>query len=415
MNTNAPIDNYDKTDPGDDVIEAFRYQFAYAVVLLCQGYTEGLDIQTIWCEQEEDILTQSKTGKFTYYQIKKRKKELGYWTLSDEALIKSIGRFVKHEERFSAISESYNFVSNCEYKEYGGEKVNEAANSPINLFKKISQSPSIQDIELAYYSKLVKISEDIECDIEDLFKTLKKIKLLSGPAYESFDSELSTIHLSKINNFSNLPLHEIHRIRDGLIYRAFDASSKKIDAPEAHLMSILDSNCNDPRIEAKKLVPSLIDEIEQNILDVRFTYNSGFSTLNLGNASNNMIRLGKKLEKGNLSQHEMILQRQSLSAERHLLEAMAKNESKFEMAIESVENYVLDVCSNSLIMAVNDDNCINGRKAFQEMIKRFEKSGKVDQTGLTPQSDSFFRGVAGLLAGECKVWWSEDFDVDGDE
>jgi hypothetical protein len=92
---NSPTDKRDQTDPGDEVLRRFRYQFAYGVILLVGAATRRLEYRAIWCEQHEDYLAEDSNQNFDAYQIKTKKPELGAWELNDEAMWKSMARFVE--------------------------------------------------------------------------------------------------------------------------------------------------------------------------------------------------------------------------------------------------------------------------------------------------------------------------------
>lgn len=410
-----PTQSFDNSDPGDLVQEKFRYQHAYTVILLCMAISKSKNITSVWCEQEEDILCGHDDETYSYYQIKTRKSELGYWTLSDTALISSIGRFVSHESKYGLNAKEYVFVSNCNFRESKkSKKDSEIANSPIDFFKTIHNSIFIEDIVGEFKVKLKKLSEDIRCDISALYKVIKKTQLVVGPPEFSIDNELTSGYLSRIDELDNLPVKDIHKIRDELVYLVFKSSSYHNDIPDLFAASIINGEADSLRVNAKLItIDGFLDVITSN-RKIPFTYFSGSSTLQLGQGSNNLKILRKKFEKGGLTSQSLDIERKALSAEQQLLEMVAKDPHGVSESLDKIENDVISICSEAILEYQGDNGSINGIKSYRDVRNKFKKLEENNGSHLFDTCE-FNIGVTGLLTGECKIWWSDIFDLELDK
>ncbi len=409
-----PTQNFDDSDPGDLVQEKFRYQHAYTVILLCIAARKLKNITSVWCEQEEDILCQYDDKTYSYYQIKTRKSELGYWTLSDAALISSIGRFVSHESKYGLNAKEYVFVSNCEFrKSKESTKDSERANSPVNFFKKIHSSKNVSDIDGEFKVKLEKLSGIIGCELEALYEVIKKTQLVIGPAEFSIDNELTSGHLSKINELENLPIKEIHKVRDELIYLVFKSSSFHNDIPDLCAASIINGDADLLRVNAKMITVDNFLDLITTSRKIPFTYFSGSSTLQLGEGSNNLKILRKKFEKGGLTSQSLDIERKALSAEQQLLEMVAKDPRSVSESLDQIESEVLSICSGAILDYQDDHGIINGIRSYRHVRNTFKDLEKNKGSHLFDTCE-FNIGIVGLLTGECKIWWSDTFDLELD-
>ena len=93
-------------DPGDDIQRRFRYQNTYAAIISLSLLKENSKADCIFCEQHEDVLVKQKDDTFVGIQIKTRDSKKPYQA-SDEAIIKSLKRFIKLETQFQGKFSQY--------------------------------------------------------------------------------------------------------------------------------------------------------------------------------------------------------------------------------------------------------------------------------------------------------------------
>ena len=75
-----------------------------------------------------------------------------------------------------------------------------------------------------------------------------------------------------------------------------------------------------------------------------------------------------------------------------------------------VEGTVLTTCSDAILDAPNG-NKIDGVEAFKSAKKQREKLSEHNPAQVACKNADCRIGVAGLLTGACKLWWSEEFDL----
>lgn len=251
----SPIEALDRSDPGDDTQRAFRYQHAYGVILLLAGFTGQKPYNAIWCEHHEDILCERSDQYFDGFQIKTRKPENGHWTLSDDALKKSIKRFTKLFKEYKNYINELTFVSNTDFLEVGlnVKDRKKLSKSPISFLNAVASSHTFQELAEPFYQRFNELLTYCDCGADLLFDTLKKIKLSRGPDLRSFDAEISHNHLPRVKGCGELNRTAINQIRDELIQKIYYASSLYSDHPSRHWQCLISSNGQNPELLAKKL------------------------------------------------------------------------------------------------------------------------------------------------------------------
>jgi Mor family transcriptional regulator len=414
MKGKSPIGTYDDSDPGDEMQLRVRYQHSYGLILLAQAVRKKNDCFALWFEQHDDILYESSNKSFDYYQVKTRKETSGYWTMGDVDLTKSLKRFTEFEQRFGASSRKYVFVSNCPFKETNpSAKDNLVGNSPINFFREIVSVKSIKDISNVFKSKFSELAKNFNCDENILFKVIKKTELVKGPTLDAFEVELSCSHLHQIPECRDYDLPRIHKLRDEIIYRIFAASSLSVNSPEKHIFDLVRKSPDDPRIISKKMTTSEFLDLLTSDKKSTFSFMPGTASISMGCGEKNMWILKQKLKKAGLENQYESIRRKSLSTEYDFLEQIAKSEdsSTVTATLDQVESIVLGECCESILEATESKG-INGVVAMTNTIKKLRHIVKEQPDLVRDQPYESLIGIAGLLTGECKIWWSPRFELE---
>lgn len=408
----SPTQTYDLSDPGDDMQLRVRYQHSYGLILFCQAEKQEIDCRSLWFEQLEDILLEKNSGKFNFYQIKTRELTLGKWKMSDDALVKSIKRFCEFEGEYGGSSDRFVFVSNCPCREsQESTKEAEKALSPINFFRRIKNLKDGGELDGEFKKRFDRLIKAVGFDGSILIRVIQKTSLVVGPPLENFDIELSATHLRSIPAIEDRSLTYINRVRDEFLHKIFKASSLSIEDTRKHVFCMVDEKEYDPRVLSKKIdLESFSEFINDAPKDV-FMYFENSAELELGSSIRDMEILKRKVRRaGLISQYES-LKRRALSAEEILLEEANKNPEKFQAMLDQVEGSVLSVCSDAILDATNGQ-AIDGVEAFKLARKKLEYLSKNNPAQVSSKSSDCLIGVAGLLTGACKLWWSEEFDMD---
>lgn len=407
----SPIEKYDTSDPGDEMQLRLRYQHGYGLILFCAAEVGQLDCKSLWFEQHEDILLEKNNGRFNFYQIKTREATLGKWKITDEALFKSVRRFCEFENKYGELIDEFLFVSNCQYRESKeGTKEEDKALSPINFFR-YAKSGAKFDGE--FKNRLDDLVNAVGIGEEIVLQAIKKISLVVGPPLENFEIDLSATHLISIPHLKDMSLTHINRMRDEFLYKVFQASSLSINDAHKHIFCRLGDKKYDPRILSKKIELEEFSLLIKSVPKQVFMYFENSAELEIGTSLKDMGVLKKKMDRAGLGSQYESLKRRALSAEELFLEEVNKNPENFQTMLDQVEGTVLTTCSDAILDATNG-NKIDGVEAFKSARKQLENFSENNPAQVACKNVDCLIGVAGLLTGACKLWWSEEFDL-GDE
>lgn len=407
----SPTKKYDMSDPGDEMQLRLRYQHGYGLILFCEAEIERLDCKSLWFEQHEDILLEKNNGNFSFYQVKTRETTQGKWKITDEALVKSIKRFCEFENEYGDLVDNFVFVSNCPYRESKEDtKEEEKAKSPINFFRCIKDSTEFGD---EFKKSLTQLIKSVGFDKSTLLKTIKKLSLVVGPPLENFEIDLSATHLSRIPVMRDKSLTLVNRIRDEFLHKIFKASSLSINDTHKHIFCRLSDKKYDPRVLGKKIDLEEFSSFIGDIPNEVFMYFKNSAELEIGTSMRDMEILKRKIDRAGLSSQYESLKRRALSAEELFLEEANKNPESFQAMLDQVEGTVLSACSDSILDATKGKT-IDGVEAFKSARKQLEKLAKNNPDQVSSKNADCLIGIAGLLTGACKLWWSEEFDMRSD-
>ncbi|MCK4499666.1 DUF4297 domain-containing protein, partial [Candidatus Babeliales bacterium] len=320
------------------MLRKFRYQHAYGVILLVNIATGKLDYTALWCEQHEDFLAETADGLFDAYQIKTRKSELGEWQLNNEAFWKSIARFVKLDLAYPDKIRYFLFVSNTRIS-------NSAAKgreylSPSKLLTSIQSVSQWENLEGEAKKGFDLLREKLKVEATCLFSVLCRLDIILGPTERAFEDELTQRHISTLAECESMSVSSLSRVRDALIARIDEASSMVSNDPSrdwAGLIYKLDEN---PFLLAKRITAEDIILTIRDAQDPAFRFLPELASLQLGDTSDRLDTLQKKMFRGGLAVHYEMMRRRALTAEHELLD-LATRPSDGKNLISQIENVVL--------------------------------------------------------------------------
>lgn len=408
-NGQTPADILDATDPGDDTQERFRYQHAYGVILLAGAAREDLPYTAIWCEHHEDLLGERTDGLWDGYQVKTQRPENGAWDLQKEALKHSIKRFVTLDQRFPGRIHELTFVSNCEFQ--NSDAKDKIGRSPIRLLAAIRNAATSDDLDPPFNHAFESLRAYCDCPAVSLFAVLKKVRFAIGPALASFDAELTQNHLPHLPECASLSVPALKALRDELVSLVYRASAQANEDPTRHWYCILDTDHRNPALQAKKIPVAQFADLIRQRHGVPFRYLPGSGYLELGHASENTTRLLKKMVRGGIGSHFETMRRRALSAEYHLLELVQRMPDRFESALNQIVSVVQDACDDAQLNTEAQE-APYGRPMLKDVQQRLKDIAEHRSEMVERQPYECLVGIAGLLSGECKVWWSEPFDLE---
>jgi hypothetical protein len=405
-----PLEIPSDDSTGSDTERNYRYQHAYGVILLIGAATKKLPYVAVYVEHHEDLLCERLDNRVDGYQIKTRNPEEGDWDLSDEAIKKSIKRFVELNKAFPEHIFSLKLVSNVNFSNPGSDIKDQAKlkRSPIRFLEMVQKCSSFEDITFPFDKTFRGLREYCGCSPEELFLTLQKVELLKGPERTSFDSEIVTTHLTTLPVCSSYSVLVLNKIREELILKVYLASHV-VDDPSKHWNPINKISPDNPHITSKRLPVEVVLQIIQDNADPPFRYYVA-PTLATGNGQGNLWKLRKKMEKGDLQSQILTMENRSISAEQKLIEKAIEKPSEIDAFLSQLEGIVQGECDEAYLHAKLTGKPI-GPQMLDEVYRRLRQKAELQSDLVLRQPYELLIGVAGLLTGECKVWWSEPFEI----
>lgn len=405
----TPVSAPNTTDPGDEVIRKFRYQFGYGAILAIRMLAGDEQMVAIWCEQHEDILVELKNGHFAAYQIKTKRTENGAWRTTEASFEKSIRRFIQLDKDFPSLIDSFHFVSNTECFDTDGDT--EKAKSPVKLLQAVRAATQWTDLAGEERKCFDTLRTKLGADPVALFQVLQRLALIKGPTEDAFEDEICQTHLPTLDQCTQMNPATLSRVCNALIARVFEASSLQAQDPSRNWADVVKGTDTDPYLRAKKLVSDHFMTVVQVAGDPAFKYLHEFATLNLGTAGANMSKLEKKFRRGGLGQLQSeAMRRRALSAEQVMLEFASRPDGG-KQRIADLESVVLGECADAELQA-KSSTATWGPTMYLDLQERLRKKAQENPSSVYRQDGDMLIGVAGLLTTSCQVWWSDHFNLD---
>ena len=404
----SPTDSRDLSDPGDVVLRKFRYQHAYGVVLSVGIATGNLDYTALWCEQHEDFLAETAVGLFDAYQIKTRKPELGEWKLNDEAFWKSIARFVKLDIAYPNKIRFFKFVSNTQFSDSAAKEREYL--SPHKLLTGIQSAIKWEDIVGEAKNGFEWLNEKLDVEATDLFSVLSRLEIILGPTDRAFEDELAQRHIATLDECESMSASSLARVREAMITRIAMASSLVSDDSSRDWVGLTHKLDEDPFLLSKRVTA---EDIILTVRDARgpaFHFLPELASLQLGGTSGRLDKLQKKMFRGGLAARYEMMRRRALTAEQELLD-LATRPNDGKTLCSQIENVVLAECDDANLRASKKGEPY-GPAMLIDVQDRLKRISETEPARVHRQSYDLLVGVAGLLTSECKVWWSEQFELE---
>lgn len=405
---NSPIDKRDKLDPGDEVLRKFHYQHAYGVVLSVGITTGKLPYSALWCEQHEDFLAETASGFFDAYQVKTRKPELGVWELNDEALQKSVSRFLELDLKYPDKIKKFLFVSNTEVS--NSSAIKRVHLSPSKLLAGIQKATEWKDLTGDALKGFEVLRDDLGVESTALFSVLSRMDVVLGPTDRAFEDELAQRHISSLAECVSMGSSALSKVRDALIFMIAQASSLFSDDPSRDWVGITYKYNEDPYLMAKRITPQDVILAVRDAREPAFRFLPELATLKLGEHILRQNTLRKKMVRGGLSARYESMNRRSITAEQELLD-LATRPNHGKSFCSQIENVVLTECDDSNLRASQAGRNY-GPAMLIDVQDRLKRIAEAEPSKVYRQPYDLLIGVAGLLTSECKVWWSEPFNLE---
>lgn len=405
--TKSPILQLSAQDHGAETLRNYRYQSAYAVVLLIAAAAKKNDYKSVWCEQEDDVLCQIDDNIFDACQVKTKKSELGAWRVTDDSFIKSVKIWLRIDKDYPGSIRQFHFVSNTECLESDAKGVKHLCPKRLaKAAKACSSSSDLPESEQQGFDALLKETGGSE---EALFNVLRRIGFVRTPDRDSFIAELAQNHLRELD-WCQLPQPRLEIVVRSLIEMADSASSLSAQDPARHYPVREKRAGTDPQLLAKQITVEAFILRSRELAGSSFRYLPSLTTSPLANKNKDLIRFKSKLNRGGLNDYADSLRNQLLSAEAIFLD-LATRGPDGQAQLSQIENVVKAECDAAHLRAAQGATPF-GQRMLIEVQDRLKALAKEDPAKAGKQPYEVLMGMAGLLTEACPVWWSERFDME---
>ena len=409
-----PLEIEPDNTSGEDTENNYHYQHAYGVILLIGAACQSLQYESVYAEHHEDLLCERSDHKVDGYQIKTRDADQGSWELNHDALRKSIKRFVQLNNEFPEYMGELNFVSNAGFSApgYGIKDQKELRKSPVRFLEVVRKYSCAGEIPEPFDETLQELREYCDCTPDELFATLKKMGLVSGPERHSYESDITAKHLFSIKECMAYTIPVLNAIRDELINKVWIASHISRD-PSIHWYPIGKVSFSNPHITSKRVPVSIVMQTVRDKAEPPFRY-YGEPTIKFGSRQGSLWKLQMKMKRGELHSHIRTMEHRTLAAERKLMELYFQKTEEFDGFLTQLEMVVQGECDEANLHASLKGEPF-GPQMLDDVYNRLRQKAEHHSDLVLRQQYELLIGIAGLLSEKCSVWWSKEFDLEGAE
>lgn len=397
----------DANDPGDEVLKRFRYQITYAGIL-CMLMVDNEDYDELFCEHHEDILVKYTDQTYTGIQVKTKALNLPPFNISDEAIIKSIKRFVLLNKQFPDKFRHFSIVSNHGFDQ---SKPNLCLST---LIENIKLDVDILRPRSKTLALIKKVCSETDCDEEFVKSTIGLIRLKTYCSLED-------IHMKLLNDLKNCKLlkgateSKLNQLADMIISKCFSKSSLFVSDENAAL-NYMTGNAD------------LDDIIQQCIRDKCFKRDEIISWLESEKTAPVSLllkdripeddstlghrKLEIKMDAGGIDAENIgSIKDFKFAFEQHFLGWIYKDQDDADLKYAQVMAVTKNLCKE-----IYDEKEIAANKSSgQDMlvsVRREIKDRKKNEPAIFLDcSYEHIIGAVGVLTESCKVWWTPKFDI----
>jgi hypothetical protein len=403
----SPDQILSKKDKGDETQNRFRYQNACACFISLNLLSEDRKFNELYCEQHEDILLKLINGKFSGIQIKTKNLDLTPFDLYDEAIFNSFKRFVEHNINFPDKFESYIFATNAGLLKSDSKGVKEY----IDWLRSIG----LEDLEKSKkeFGKFTKkIATDLGVSLEIVANALIKVKFREGlPHYGDIDDKISA-KLGNINECKSSYIRVINEITSKLIKLHNDASSLKIDSDYAFLSDNPEEELTKEIIEKKRItLDKLLDVITAEIKLNKNNLISVPINSTIYSIPKSVKILEKKMDVGNITIDNInLIKDQKYAFEVLIAEQFYKDQDQTERDYNHLRQIALNESQISYDETYDNSNAF-GMQMLKDLKKRIHDRHLRNADTFRGCEIEHIFGLIAILTEECKVWWSDKFEL----
>lgn len=409
MSERLPDRSLNAQDKGDDTQRRYRFQAAYAASLSLLLYDPNSEYEEIFCEHYEDILVKLKNAQFIGVQVKTREIVYGPFRFNDNEIMKSLARFVELEMNFPNVFKNYVICTNCGFL---NRKDASSLSRCLEIVKKYKGSKECLE-EIDFSQRLKELSKLSRSPEDSILAVLNKVDTVNWADLTNYEKIL--VHdIATYTENRHQPYDVLQRIAEELIGIAFRAAALSHTLSQPSYYELL----KDPQkaifssvLQNKRITSLIVQNSINQCLKSTVTL-QGVAPIQISALPKGMNVMELKMAKGAISYSNVALMKDlNASAQKLLIEWLhIHGKIKADQRAEHLRLLVQNECQEAHDLADNSSKPY-GNEMLQAVRDRLRK--KYEKTKL-PYPECCYEhlvGIAGILTEDCKVWWSEEFEI----
>lgn len=405
-------------DPGADVFRRYRYQATYAAIIALGMLKSHPDILEVFAEHHDDILLKLQSGRFNAVQVKTQGPGGTPFKASDDEIKTALGKFISHERVFGDAFEHYTIVTNHQFF----REDNKA--SLYFLIEKAKEAkgpePADMDNRLSGFINSLLRTHNRDRDETDratrthILTVIRKLCLDDSlPKLEGIHHSLREAIVNIEGRYRTATYADLERAAQALAYAAYLKSSLPSDgASHLYLSYAIDPRTaeRDAIIDQKRIMKEQVAELLAKEIAARATLTAA-DPIDPKILPKDLSRAEKKMTAGGISATTVAASRDWRASAEYLQRQWAM---KYEDG-PAIERY------NHIAVAVQTA-CAEAHEATRsespqgppmlDMLKTVLRRKRIEGTNFFDCEEEHLLGHAIIRSGQCKVWWSPEFDVE---
>jgi hypothetical protein len=413
----SPIEVLSSVDHGDDMQMRVRYQSTYAAWVALGLLLEETGIHEIYCEQHEDVLIRRANGKFHGCQVKTRLARLGSFKADDEQISNSISRFIALDREFPNSFERFIIATNVDFWDSAPNSKNLRYLISIgkHLVASITPTPKINRETRKFISGF---AEEHKCKRDAVWSVISRIKLHPElPQFQDVEKQLA-ISIAEILNETYRTLAELTAAAKALVKLVADASSLGNMRTISRYFVFMEEPQDQAQaaiIQGKRICKDQVLKTINECFNAAVLLASG-NHIAITDLPPGVSVLETKAAAGGLSVYEIDhLKSMKYSTEVLLQKWLYKYDehnanARYDHLRLLVTEDVFEAAAHT-----KKDAALYGPSMLARLRANLKASFTQQSQTLSNMGVSYnhLLGIAGILTEDCTAWWSDQFDLKG--
>lgn len=396
-------------DRGDDTQRRFRFQAAYAASLSLMLLNGNSEYEALYCEQLEDILVKLTNNKFIGIQVKTRENTRGPFKFQDPEIMHTLERFVRHEKDFPNHFLNYVICSNCGFVEKNDSS---SLSHCLKILTKHNGSKSCL-LELNFSDRIGEISKAAKCSEDLVLTTLNKVKIVNWADLANFEKTL-VYDIATFTHNKHQPYDVLQKIANLLIGITSQAASLSLDLSYPSYYELL----KDPQkallnstIQNKRITANIVEDSIKQYLNPIITL-QGVTPIQISALPEGMNIMELKLASGGIDFSNIDLMKDlNASSLKLLIEWMhIHGTAEADRRAEHLRLIVQTECQEAHDSTQNS-SIPYGKEMLQSVRERLRTKHEEIKQLYVDCLYNHLLGIAGILTEDCRIWWSDKFDL----